>query len=222
MSLTVLLVEDDAASRAFVTDALCGGVRVDAVRTLAEAGEHCAEARYDLLLVDVGLPDGQGDAWLARQRALGNDSPAVAFTAELDGDRRRRLLACGFAAALAKPITAPALRIALRPWLGDPDWEDRVALAAVGGATDTLTRLRELFLAELPHQRERLEVALDAGDVEAVCRVLHQLKAGCAFVGARALAEAVNRLHADPASAEAARQVFARIDQSLANNDPNR
>jgi len=221
MSLTVLLIEDDAASRAFVTHALCGSVRVDAVRTLAEAGDHCAEARYDLLLVDVGLPDGQGDAWLARQRALGNDSPAVAFTADLDGDRRRRLLACGFAAALAKPITAPALRMALRPWLGDPDWEDRDALAAVGGAADTLIRLRTLFLAELPQQRERLDAALAAGDAEAARRVLHQLKAGCAFVGARALAESVNRLHAEPGSPEAARLVFARIDHALANASQN-
>ena len=66
MSLTVLLVEDDAASREFVLGTLRGGVRVDAVRTLVEAGECCAEVRYDLLLVDVGLPDGQGDAWLAQ------------------------------------------------------------------------------------------------------------------------------------------------------------
>lgn len=216
MSQTVLLIEDDAASRAFVANALCGGVRVDAVRTLAEAGDHCAETRYDLLLVDVGLPDGEGDAWLARQRALGNESPAVALTADLDGDRRRRLLACGFAAALAKPITAPALRLALRPWLGDPCWEDRDALAAVGGATDTLIRLRALFLAELPQQRERLEIALAAGDAEAAGRVLHQLKAGCAFVGARGLAESVALLHADPGSLEATQQVFARIDHALA------
>lgn len=216
MSLTVLLVEDDAASREFVLGTLRGGVRVDAVRTLVEAGECCAEVRYDLLLVDVGLPDGQGDTWLARQRVLGNTSPAVALTAELDSERRHRLLACGFVAALGKPISGPALRAALRPWLGDPGWEDHDALAAVGGAADTLARLRSLFLAELPQQRSQLEAALGAGDTEAARRVLHQLKAGCAFVGARTLAEAVDLLHRSPGSAELARQVFARIDDSLA------
>lgn len=216
MSLTVLLVEDDAASREFVADALRGGARVDAVRTLAEAGDRCAGCRYDLLLLDVGLPDGEGDAWLARQRALGNTSPAVALTADLDSDRRRRLLACGFEAALGKPISRPDLRLALRPWLGAPSWEDREALAAVGGAADTLARLRGLFLAELPQQRLRLGDALAAGDDESARRVLHQLKAGCAFVGARALATAVAALHAEPGSTEAARQVFLRIEQVLA------
>jgi len=216
MSLTVLLVEDDPASREFVAATLAFAGRVEAVRSLAEAGSRCAEMHFDLLVVDVSLPDGEGDAWLARQRALGNRTPAVALTAELDGDRRRRLMACGFAEALGKPITAGALRAALRPWLGDANWEDGHALAALGGAQDTLARMRALFLAELPTQRGRLEAALHASDEAAARAVLHQLKAGCAFVGARALADAVEALHRDPLSAACAGTVYDRMAEALA------
>lgn len=216
MSLTVLLVEDDPASREFVGSTLASAARVEAVRSLAEAGSRCAETTFDLMVVDVSLPDGEGDAWLARQRALGNRTPAVALTAELDGDRRRRLMACGFADALGKPITAPALRTALRPWLGDRGWDDGRALAALGGAEDTLARMRALFLAELPTQRGRLEAALGRSDEAAARAVLHQLKAGCAFVGARALADAVDALHREPLSGPHATAVYERMDEALA------
>ncbi len=216
MSLTVLLVEDDPASREFVTSALASAGRIEAVRSLADAGSRCAEYRFDLLVVDVSLPDGEGDAWLARQRALGNRTPAVALTADLDADRRRRLMACGFVEALGKPITAPALRAALRPWLGDADWEDGRALAALGGEQDTLARMRTLFLAELPAQRGRLEAALRADDEAAARAVLHQLKAGCAFVGARALGDAVEALHREPGSPQHAAAVFDRMADAIA------
>jgi len=93
MSLRVLVVEDDPASREFACATLSPFAVIDAARTLADAGVFCADHDYELLLLDVSLPDGQGDAWLARQRALGNRAPAVALTAELDPERRRRLRA---------------------------------------------------------------------------------------------------------------------------------
>ena len=135
MSLRFLIVEDDPASREFARGSLAPLADVDTARTLAEAGARCAEHVYDLLLLDVALPDGQGDAWLARQRALGNRAPAVALTAELDPERRRRLIASGFVEALGKPLSEAALREALSPWLGErlAAWDDRQALSALGG-----------------------------------------------------------------------------------------
>lgn len=219
MSLRFLVVEDDPASREFARSSLAPFGIVDTARTLAEAGARCAEHAYTLLLLDVSLPDGQGDGWLARQRALANPSPAVALTAELDADRRRRLRASGFVDALRKPLSASALREALAPWLGAAPqaWDDAQALTALGGSEAALQRMRALFVEELPRQRERVEAALAVGDSEDLRAVLHQMRAGCGFVGALALATAVDALHAAPSQQEAAIALLRRIDEALAS-----
>ena len=219
MSLRLLIVEDDPASREFARSALAPFGNVYTARTLAEAGNCCAEHVYDLLLLDVALPDGQGDGWLARQRALGNRTPAVALTAELDPDRRRRLMASGFADALGKPLSEPALREALAPWLGSESeavaWDDAQALLALGGSQETLIHMRRLFIDELPHQRKRIVDTLAADDRAGLRDVLHQMRAGCGFVGAIALLEMVETLHGSPENTEAAAELLRRIDASL-------
>lgn len=219
MSLRFLVVEDDPASREFARSSLAPFGIVDPARTLAEAGALCAEHGYDLLLLDVSLPDGQGDGWLARQRALGNRTPAVALTAELDAERRRRLMASGFVEALGKPLSASTLREALAPWLGAPTdaWDDAQALSALGGSDAALRQMRALFIEELPRQRERVVAALADGDSAGLRAVLHQMRAGCGFVGATALTSAVEALHAGPSQAEAAAQLLRRIDEALAS-----
>lgn len=217
MSLRLLVVEDDPASREFVRSALVPFATVDTARTLAEAGVFCADHDYTLLLVDLALPDGQGDAWLMRQRALGNRSPAVAVTAELDAERRRRLLACGFVEALCKPLAESALRQALMPWIGEhvPIWDDDRALAALGGSKETLLRMRQLFIEELPQQRIRILEAVERGGDTAVHGLLHQMRAGCGFVGAINLLRAVEVLHTNPGNRAATQELLARIDETL-------
>lgn len=219
MSLRFLVVEDDPASREFARSSLAPFGIVDTARTLADAGALCAEHDYALLLLDVSLPDGQGDGWLARQRALDNRTPAVALTAELDAERRRRLMASGFVEALGKPLSETALRQALAPWLGASPgaWDDAQALSALGGSEAALQRMRALFIEELPRQRERVATALAGGDTTGLRAVLHQMRAGCGFVGASALAAAVEALHAAPADGDAAAQLLRRIDEALAS-----
>lgn len=219
MSLRFLVVEDDPASREFARSSLAPFGIVDTARTLADAGALCAEHDYALLLLDVSLPDGQGDGWLARQRALDNRTPAVALTAELDAERRRRLMASGFVEALGKPLSETALRQALAPWLGASPgaWDDAQALSALGGSEVALQRMRALFIEELPRQRERVATALAGGDTTGLRAVLHQMRAGCGFVGASALAAAVEALHAAPADDDAATQLLRRIDEALAS-----
>lgn len=220
MSLRFLVVEDDPASREFARSSLVSFGEVDTARTLADAGGLCADHAYDLLLLDVALPDGQGDAWLARQRALGNRTPAVALTAELDAPRRRQLLAGGFAEALGKPLAQSRLREALAPWIGarEAHWDDARALAALGGSDETLRRMRALFLEELPRQRARVGDALAQADTSALRAVLHQLRAGCGFVGATALARAVDDLHAHPDDARAADALLRQVDAAIAGS----
>ena len=67
------------------------------------AGEH----RPDLILMDIQLPDLDGEAALRRLRAEPRTAgiPVVALTAQAMAGDRERLLGAGFAGYLAKPIS---------------------------------------------------------------------------------------------------------------------
>jgi CheY-like chemotaxis protein len=62
MSSSVLVVDDDDAFRALATRTLrsWGHVVVGEAGTFAEAVERSAELRPEAVLVDIGLPDGDG------------------------------------------------------------------------------------------------------------------------------------------------------------------
>lgn len=74
-----VLVVDDVVAVARSTARLLEhfGARAVAVHTAAEALARLDAAPFDLLIVDVGLPDLDGRALLARARARRPDLPAI-------------------------------------------------------------------------------------------------------------------------------------------------
>lgn len=192
---TVLLAEDDPVSQAFLVEALrdCGAevtAYADGTAALAAA----LAQRFDLMLLDQHLPGCHGDAVLAALRADGNAAshatPAIATSAELDGDASARTRA-GFAEALPKPMTLADLHAALRRHgLGAPVarvLDDDAAVRACGSAS-AVARLRQLFADdELPRLAAELERTRDP---RALRPSLHRLRAACGFCGASGLADA--------------------------------
>lgn len=198
----VLLLEDDPVSARFLRDALAAlPARVDAATTLAQAAAT-ASAADAAWVFDARLPDGHAADLLPRLRARGWLTPALALSADVDGRTRERLLAAGFAEALAKPIGAEALRGAVRALLAAGEreasgWDDVAARNALGSA-DAVRALRTLFLAELPAQHRAVREACLGGDHAAAGEILHRMTSGCGFVGAPALQQAVRALRAAP------------------------
>jgi DNA-binding response OmpR family regulator len=202
----LLLLEDEPVSAAFLRDALARQpLPVDIALTCAQA-EAVAGACHGLLLLDANLPDGHAVALLQRLRARGLVAPAIALTA--DPEAQSGLRAAGFARVLCKPVSGDDLRALVRDawreaWSQAVVWDDAAALPALAGRDDALAALRELFLRDLPGQIESVRAALARGDFAAARAELHRLKAGCGFVGARRLLEAVATLHARPDDAPA-------------------
>ncbi|NUS39162.1 MAG: response regulator [Lysobacter sp.] len=225
----ILLVEDDPVSRAFLAAAIEAlPATVDAVADCA-AAERQAGNGHDLWLIDAHLPDGDGDALLARLRRDA-DTPALGHTASHDRQELDRLLAAGFLEVLVKPIAPGALQAAIRRALGEPGavdadtpardtplpaWDDGAALAALKGEHAHVEALRRLFLAELPGQRLAVDAALAAGDGDGAGHVLHRLRASCGFVGAARLADAVQVLAADLHAPAALRRFDEAVDDLL-------
>jgi len=124
VSLQVLLVEDDRELRATLREALTvEGHCVLAAASLADARALVAHAQrdggpgIDLVLLDLGLPDGDGQALLAQLRAR-QQVPVIVISAGTAEERKIRLLDAGADDYLVKPFGIGELlarmRVALR------------------------------------------------------------------------------------------------------------
>jgi len=101
----VLLVEDDADTSHTLTALLrAAGWTVHAEHNAADALAAARLQRPDILVADLGLPDGDGCDLLAMLRQQGFISPAIALTGHgMDADQARTR-AAGFARHFTKPV----------------------------------------------------------------------------------------------------------------------
>ena len=80
--MRILLIEDDAVLGAAARDQIAGdGHSVDWVQRLDAADTAIAGVPYDLVLLDLMLPDGRGLPFLRRLRARGEATPVIILTA---------------------------------------------------------------------------------------------------------------------------------------------
>ena len=130
MSLQVLLVEDDRELRLILCEALrVEGYQVHSAASLAEAQallRHSPQP-IDLLLLDLGLPDGEGETLLAQLRrdpqattttTTTTTTPVLVISAREQDGHKVRLLDAGADDYLVKPFSVSELlarmRVALR------------------------------------------------------------------------------------------------------------
>jgi DNA-binding response OmpR family regulator len=125
----ILVVEDDPALRATLVEQLAaqGGFQADEAESAAEAEAKLsdANARYDAILLDIGLPDGNGRDFCAKLRRDGRRMPVIMVTGEGDELDIVRGLDAGANDYVAKPFGVPELlarvRAQLRAFDNSPD-----------------------------------------------------------------------------------------------------
>jgi len=114
--IRVLVAEDHGDTADLMRTVLQGqGAVVHIVDSIGAALAALANSDIDVLISDIGMPDGTGYDLMARMRDRGRMSgrtapPAVAVTAFAGADDRERALAAGFQGWAAKPID-PALLV---------------------------------------------------------------------------------------------------------------
>jgi DNA-binding response OmpR family regulator len=118
--LHILVVEDHPDILRYLVLLLEGaGHRVRAATNLAGAVDAAATEPVDLLLSDIGLPDGSGHDLLRRLRDARPGLPAIAFSGFGSDDDVRDSLDAGFADHLVKPLDFRRLTTAIRNALAE-------------------------------------------------------------------------------------------------------
>jgi signal transduction histidine kinase len=117
----VLVVEDDSINQEILKVLLEGsGLRVDVAHDGAEALLAARSASYELILMDLRMPEMDGFQATREIRALPEHrrTPIIALTADVFEEDRRRCFEAGMNAHLGKPVEPSLLFATVLEWLG--------------------------------------------------------------------------------------------------------
>jgi two-component system, OmpR family, response regulator TctD len=157
-----LLVEDNIDLAHATVDRLSiDGHVVDHASTLEEAADYQATTDYDLILLDIMLPDGDGRQFLSVHRAANDPVPVIVTTARSEVSDRVGILDLGADDYITKPFDFSELEARCRAVLrrkggtarnitvlGDIEFDSLSGTLKVGSNRVTL-RNRELRLFEI-------------------------------------------------------------------------
>lgn len=206
--MRLLLIEDSRPLGGLIRDGLVqNGFAVDWCETLEEGRESRALANYDLILLDLGLPDGDGLDLLRQLRSQGDTVPILILTARGGLGERVAGLDVGADDYLVKPFDMAELSARCRALLRRPGAALGVVLQAGNVALDTTNRslsISDAAVAMPPRELALLEHLLRrAGQVVIRSQLEDQLYAMDAEVTPNALEVAVSRLRKRLAAAGA-------------------
>lgn len=240
----MLVAEDNATNQKLLLALLKErGHRVTMAGNGREAVETSAARRFDLILMDVQMPEMNGleatAAIRARERETGAHVPIIALTAHAMSGDRERCLEAGMDAYVAKPLRPDELFATIGECCGLPSGEaqagaateqpatqavDRATLlAAFGGNASLLAETAGVFLADAPGLLARLRRAAHAGDLDEVAAAAHAIKGAAGLFSQGDAFESARRLeqHAragDAASIASARDALERAMAGLTHD----
>jgi two-component system, sensor histidine kinase and response regulator len=207
-ALRILLAEDNLVNQQVaIAMLLKRGHHVDVVANGRAAVDAVRAARYDLVLMDIQMPEMDGFEATQRIRALpqGGTLPIIALTAHALSGERERCLERGMTGYLAKPFKAHEL-FAVVEGRGSDGPEPVTAAAPPvdvaafrrtmeeAGAAAAVDGILATFVQTLPQRLDALAVATRGDAAEPIQRAAHAFKSAAATIGARSLAALLEQM----------------------------
>jgi len=218
----VLLAEDYPSNQEVARLHLEGaGHTVKIAQNGREAVSLCDGESFDIILMDVQMPEMDGHEATRRIRASGGRHaaiPIVGLTANADATTREACLESGMNEVITKPIRRQSLLTAVNHWLSqqsadaspppDAAKPDVVPAQPAGtvipldfpaaleefGSRQTVDQIVGQFLQNVEAQMTVLKEAIEREDPDTLRRESHSIKGGAATLEARPLADAARRL----------------------------
>ena len=196
----IFLLEDDETLGRGIAMALTGtDTSVVCRPSLSQARKALAEERFDLLILDVNLPDGSGLDLLRQVRAAGDATPVILLTAnDLELDEVTGLEA-GADDYITKPFSLAVLRARVNTQLrrGTPTASQTISIGPFTFDFDRMDFRRDGVSVELSKTEQKLLRVLVENRGHAVPRatlVDRVWTDGAEFVEENALSVTVKRL----------------------------
>lgn len=165
----LLCEDDDLIASGIVAGLAAQGLVIDRVATAAAAQALLLAADFDVVVLDLGLPDEDGLKWLARIRQQGNTLPVLVLTARDTVSDRVAGLQAGADDYLLKPFDLRELTARLHTLMrraagravnliehGPLSYDPSRREAWLSGQAVELSRREQALLQALLHNRGRV------------------------------------------------------------------
>lgn len=219
----ILLVEDQAiaakVAKIMLTDLSCD---VDIAIDGESAIERARANRYDLIFMDVGLPDISGNEVTKRIRLFEWDKeqpvPIVALTAHVDPKNKQECIEAGMNAVLTKPLVTEKAKDILNAFIPkhnkneknsesltiasehtlltitEPVFDQHTALQTVGGNQALLDEMLSILVDGFSEEMTKLEKYYSEANWDGIQAIAHKIRGATSYCGTLRLKEACARL----------------------------
>ena len=213
--LSLLVVEDNKTSRILMHDTLTAlGHTVTLAIDGNQALEHVASEPFNLILMDLRMPDMDGLEATRRIRTLESEAgrartPVIVVTADTDVQTREDCLNAGIDAILTKPAPLAKLAAIIAEQTEGttgivraktaPDDAPLLTLQSLSDMRNDVLRIRKftvLLLTDVEEEMSSLQVSLQAQDRQALEQTAHTLKGLCSHLQDPLLKDLAKRLQA--------------------------
>jgi two-component system response regulator PilR (NtrC family) len=171
----VLVVDDEPDIRELLELTLAKmGLQVDSAGSLGEARTRLRDARYQLCLTDMRLPDGEGLELVRHIAGLPGDLPVAVITAYGSAENAVAALKAGAFDYVSKPVGLEQLRTLVKSALSLPERND--GGAGAGGLLGASAPMREVrgLIARLARTQAPVHICGESGSgKELAAREIH-------------------------------------------------
>ncbi len=212
----ILLAEDNQVNQKVAVLTLEKlGYQIDVVNNGKEVIQKLKDKSYDVILMDVEMPemDGLTTTQIIRQLVLSKQPRIIAMTAFVSGSDRQSYLDAGMDDYISKPFSIKDLIKTLTkctkhdmvlPYsqmikkeekspLNDQIWKDLLKLAG-GKSAEILPQIIDNYLGEIPTKNDIIRQAITTSDAEKLRQTAHNLRSGSANIGAITLSKLYQEL----------------------------
>ncbi|WP_243730283.1 response regulator [Marinomonas balearica] len=180
------------------------GLQIDLAYSGKQAIEMAKETQYDLILMDIQMPemDGMEATQHLRKLASYEQTPIVALTAHALGSEQKQIVSSGMNAYLTKPVNEDILLETITQWcqseksyqdLADEKVSDLFdmskALSIANGKSEIAKDMFEMLLSTLEADKKLVLHHFEERDLDKLIHVVHRLHGGSKYTGATELSK---------------------------------